>query len=108
MENCIFCSIIAENDPNKIVWQNDAVAAFNSVPKSAPVHVLVVSKEHLKSLDELEDSELANQLLLAARSVAREAGVEGAWQLRANNGAKVGQTIEHLHLHVLGGKEMAE
>ncbi len=90
------------------MWQDNMVVAFDSVPKSAPVHILVVSKEHLKNLDELEDPELANQLLVAARSVAREAGVEGAWQLRANNGAKVGQTIEHLHLHVLGGKEMAE
>jgi histidine triad (HIT) family protein len=107
MKDCIFCSIVT-GDPAKLIWQNDIAVAFKSITPQAPVHILVVPREHIENLDHLENSELAGKLLLAAREVAHSAGLKGAWQLRVNNGAQVGQTVFHLHFHLLGGKEMAE
>lgn len=107
MENCIFCSI-ANGDPAKLVWSNKVAAAFNDLHPKAPVHILVASKQHLTNLDELDDPKLAGELLLAVREVAHNAGLKDAWRMKVNNGAQVGQSIPHLHFHVLGGEAMAE
>jgi histidine triad (HIT) family protein len=101
MEDCIFCSI-ANGDPEKLVWHNDVAAAFKDLHPDAPVHLLVVPKRHIQSLDQLDDTQLAGQMLMAAREVAHAAGVQNAWRLRVNTGAKAGQVIDHLHFHVLG------
>ena len=107
MKDCLFCSI-ANGDPAKLVWQNEVAAAFNDIHPKAPVHILVASKRHIGSIDELEDPQLAGQLVMAVREVAHQAGLKGRWRLQVNNGRAVGQTIEHLHFHILGGKDMAE
>ncbi|HUD11555.1 MAG TPA: HIT domain-containing protein [Candidatus Saccharimonadia bacterium] len=103
MEECIFCSI-ANGDPSKLVWHNKVAAAFNDIHPDAPVHALVVPKKHLESMDQLNDPELAGQLLLAAREVAHQAGIRGSWRLRVNTGAGAGQVVNHLHFHVMGTK----
>ncbi|MBW3537932.1 HIT domain-containing protein [Candidatus Parcubacteria bacterium] len=103
MENCLFCSI-ANGDPDKLVWQNDTAAAFNDIHPKAPVHVLVVPKRHVEKLDDLDDAELAGQLLMAVRQAAEAAGVKGAYRVMVNNGAPAGQVVEHLHFHILGGR----
>jgi histidine triad (HIT) family protein len=103
MEECIFCSI-ANGDPSKLVWKNDVAAAFHDIHPSAPVHVLVVPKQHLTSLDDLDDPVLAGELVMAAREVARELGINGAWRMRVNTGERAGQIVPHLHIHVMGAK----
>lgn len=105
MQDCLFCSI-ANGDPDKLVWQNDFAAAFKDIHPQAPVHVLVVPKKHYLNLDELDDPDMAGKLLLAVREVAHSLGLEGRWRVQVNNGRPAGQVIEHLHFHLLGGKEM--
>jgi histidine triad (HIT) family protein len=107
MNDCIFCSI-ANGDPDKLIWQNEVAAAFKTIQPTAPVHVLVVPKKHIDNIDELDDPELAGKLLMATRAVAEKVGVKGGWRLQVNNGSGVGQTIRHLHFHIIGGKEMSE
>jgi len=107
MEDCIFCSI-ANGDPDKLVWQNDVAAAFKDLHPKSPVHVLVVPKQHIGNLDDLDDQELAGKLVMAVREVAEKTGIKGAWRLSVNNGAKVGQSVPHLHFHLRGGEAMAE
>jgi histidine triad (HIT) family protein len=107
MEDCIFCSI-ANGKMGTLIWSNDVASAFADIHPTAPVHILVVPKRHIENLDQLDEPELAAQLLLAVREVAHQAGVKGGWKLKVNNGAAVGQTVPHLHFHILGGKELAE
>lgn len=107
MNDCIFCSI-ANGDKEKLVWHNDVAAAFKDLYPKAPVHVLVVPKQHIENLNDLTDPELAGRLMMAVREVAETVGVKEGWKLHVNNGAKVGQTVPHLHFHILGGKVMGE
>lgn len=106
-DNCLFCSI-ANGDPKNLVWENEVAAAFKDIHPKAPVHLLVVPKQHIENLDHLDDSELAGQLLLAVREVAHLAGVKGGWKVKINNGEEAGQVVFHLHFHILGGKDMTE
>jgi histidine triad (HIT) family protein len=101
MKDCLFCSI-ANGDSAKLVWHDEDVAAFRDIHPKAPVHILVVPKKHMYSLDELDDLELASKLLMAARAVAEQEGVKGAWRLTVNVGKGGGQVVEHLHFHLLG------
>jgi histidine triad (HIT) family protein len=103
MNDCLFCSI-ANGDPSKLVWHNDVAAAFNDLHPKAPVHILVVPKQHIENLDHLDDPELAGKLLLAVREVAHAAGLKGGWRVRVNNGRPAGQVVDHLHFHVSGTK----
>ncbi len=105
MKDCLFCSI-ANGDQEKLVWENDVVAAFNDIHPKAPVHILVVPKAHFENLDELDHQVLAGQLMMSVRSVAEAAGVKGAYRVVINNGKSAGQVVEHLHLHILGGKKL--
>jgi histidine triad (HIT) family protein len=102
-EDCLFCSI-ANGDSEKLVWQNDFAAAFNDIHPKAPVHILVVPKQHVERLDHLDDEKLAGQLLMAVRKVAHVAGLHGRFRVALNNGRPAGQVIDHLHFHVLGQK----
>jgi histidine triad (HIT) family protein len=106
MKDCLFCSI-ANGDPEKLVWQNDIAAAFVDIHPKAPVHVLVVPKRHVAMLDDLDDAELAGQLLLAVREVAHAQGLVGRYKVQVNNGRLAGQVIDHLHFHVMGTPDIA-
>lgn len=103
MNDCLFCSI-ANGDAAKLLWQNDWAAAFADLHPKAPVHALVVPKHHVERLDDLDDVELAGQLLLAVREVAHALGLKGRYRVALNNGRPAGQIIDHLHFHVLGQK----
>ena len=107
MEDCLFCSI-ANGDAEKLVWSNDFAAAFNDIHPKAPVHVLLVPKKHVAMLDHLSDPDLAGKLLLAVPEVADKLGLKGAYRVQINNGKPAGQIIDHLHLHILGGREMRD
>jgi histidine triad (HIT) family protein len=102
MKDCIFCSIA--RDPSKLIWENDVAAAFKDLYPKAPVHILVVPKQHIESLDQLDDPELAGALLMAVREVAHQAGLKGRFRVALNTGRPAGQVVDHLHFHVLGQK----
>ncbi len=103
---CIFCSIAAGLAQAEIVYADERVLAFRDHRPAAPFHVLVVPREHVESLWELTDADLAGRLLLAAAHVAREAGLERGFRVIANARYDGGQEVGHLHLHVVGGKRL--
>jgi len=104
--DCIFCKIAAGEIPSPFVYESERVFAIRDIAPQAPTHLLVIPREHLLSLAELEDPGLAGELLTAAAQVAREAGLDGGWRLIANTGRDGGQEVPHLHLHVLGGRPL--
>ncbi|HSX48387.1 MAG TPA: HIT domain-containing protein [Candidatus Nanoarchaeia archaeon] len=102
--DCLFCKI-ANGDPEKLVWENEYVAAFNDIHPKAPVHVLVTPKQHINSFDELDDPMQTTQLFQAVRQVAHFLNLKGRWRVIINVGRSAGQVIDHLHVHILGGKD---
>ena len=96
MKDCIFCSI-ANGPAGKLVWQNDIAVAFKDANPSAPIHILVVPKEHVKNLDELEDVQLGGEMLQAVREVATQVGVKKPYKVMI-----YGELVHHLHFHVMG------
>lgn len=109
MADCIFCKIAAGEIPSKLVYEDDLVVAFPDIHPAAPVHLLVVPRKHVQSVAHLADSdqELAGRLLLVARTVAAQAGVaESGYRVIINIGDEGGQTVPHLHVHVIGGRQL--
>lgn len=107
--NCLFCKIVAGQIPGDVVYQDDQAFAFRDIHPAAPVHVLVVPKKHLASLNELADGDqtLAGHLLEVARKVAEQEGIaQSGYRTIINTGANAGQEVFHLHVHVLGGHRM--
>ena len=104
--DCLFCKIVSKDVPAQVVLDRDDVLAFRDVNPQAPTHVLVIPKEHLSSLEAVTDGhgDLLASLVSAANEVAREDGVAGAYRLVTNIGRGAGQSVDHLHLHVLGGR----
>ena len=108
MSDCLFCKIAAGEIPAKLVHEDEDVIAFHDISPQAPVHVLVVPRRHLASLDEAvaEDGELLGRILLTIRRLARELGVESGYRVVNNCGASAGQSVFHIHFHLLGGRPM--
>jgi histidine triad (HIT) family protein len=108
MSDCLFCKIGSGQIPAKIVMQDDDLLAFDDINPQAPVHVLVIPKRHIGSInDAAGDQALLGRLLEAATRVAKQKGIaEGGYRVVANTGRNGGQTVFHLHLHVLGGRPM--
>jgi histidine triad (HIT) family protein len=109
MAACIFCRIARGELPAQIVYRDEQVLAFRDINPQAPVHILVVPCEHLSGLNELDaaHAELLGQLLLAAQRVARAEGLaERGYRLVINQGPEAGQSVDHLHVHLLGGRPM--
>lgn len=107
---CLFCKIANKEIAGKILFEDDHLVAFSDINPQAPTHALVIPKKHMVSLNEATpaDAELLGRLVLAAQRVAREAKLADAgWRLVVNNGANAGQSVFHVHLHVLGGRQMA-
>ena len=107
MENCIFCRIIERRAPAKIVHEDEQVVVIQDVNPQAPVHLLVLPRKHLASLKETapEDEPLLGHLFTVAARLARERGLESnGYRAVINNGSWAGQSVLHLHVHVLGGR----
>ena len=107
MSNCLFCKIVAGQVPGSIVYQDDRVVAFKDINPQAPMHVLVVPRRHIATLNDLspEDDALVGELLRRAAALAREHGhADGGYRTVFNCNADAGQTVFHIHLHVLGGR----
>jgi len=106
MSDCLFCRIVAGEIPADVVHDGDDFVAFRDIAPKAPVHVLVIPKKHIVSLAEADagDAGLLGRLLAATSEVARKLGVGEAFRVAVNSGAGAGQSVFHLHLHVLGGR----
>ena len=106
--NCIFCKIVAGQIPSTAVYQDELAYAFADVNPKAPVHVLIVPREHIASLAEAaaEHSSLLGHLSWVAAEIAREKGLQKGYRVVINTSEDGGQTVDHLHLHLLGGRQM--
>jgi histidine triad (HIT) family protein len=106
MADCLFCSIAAGEIPADVIVETDEVVAFNDINPAAPTHVLVIPKRHVASAAELEtdDAPLLGALFDVAAQVGRT--IDGGWRLVTNVGPDAGQSVFHLHFHVLGGRPL--
>lgn len=108
--SCLFCKIVAGEIPATKVYEDDRVLAFNDITPQAPMHVLVVPKQHVATLNDLtqKDDELVGSMVRAAAAIAKERGFDGpGFRTVFNCNAQAGQTVFHIHLHVLGGRSLA-
>ncbi len=106
-QECIFCRIVRGEIPSERVFEDEAVVAFRDIQPAAPTHVLIVPREHIRSVSDLNDDDtaIAGALLLAARTIAAQEGlVADGYRVITNTGDWGGQSVDHLHLHVLGGR----
>lgn len=107
-ERCIFCRIAAGEIPSKQVHADDEIVAFHDLSPQAPVHVLVIPRKHISSLDDAgaEDRALLGRILLTIRELATQLDIGGAYRVVNNCGAPAGQSVFHVHFHLLGGRPM--
>jgi len=109
MDNCVFCEIAKGKTYSDIVYEDDDAIAFTDIDKQAPVHILVIPKKHIRSLAEIEENDLPiiGRLFDIANKVAREKGInKKGYRLVINCGIESGQSVWHLHVHLLGGRRM--
>lgn len=109
MNDCLFCKIVQGVIPATIVYENDHVIAFDDISPQAPVHTLIVPKTHVENLGDEPSAELLAQVFGAVHEVAKIKGVsESGYRVIQNNGPDAGQTVYHLHVHILGGRSFGE
>ena len=109
MTDCLFCKIITREIPGSIVYEDDRVLAFNDINPQAPTHVLIIPKRHIESLNELEpgDDQIVGELVRRAAAIAKERGIAaGGYRVVFNTNRDAGQSVWHIHLHLLGGRPM--
>ncbi len=109
MEECIFCKIINKEIPASIVFEDEKMIAFNDINPQAPIHILLIPREHFASLNEIpeEKKNILSHLLLKARQIAQEKGIaEKGYRIVLNTESDSGQEVFHIHLHLLGGRWM--
>jgi len=109
MFGCLFCQIIARQKPAQIIFEDEWCIAFDDIHPQAPVHLLLVPRKHISSLNEdvSTEKELLGHLLVIAAKLAKEKGIDATgYRIVINTNAGAGQTVFHLHLHVLGGRIM--
>ena len=109
MNDCLFCKIIAGDIPSTKVYEDDAVLAFRDIAPQAPTHILVIPKAHISGCDGVtsENSGVVAHIFEAIPEIARAEGLTGGYRVVSNCGADAGQTVPHLHFHILGGKPLA-
>jgi len=106
-DDCLFCRIVRKEIPAKLVAEDEHSLAFRDIKPQAPVHVLVIPKEHVPSLDQATDATMLGRLSLMAADIARKEGItEGGYRTVMNTNRDAGQTVFHVHLHLLGGRSM--
>ena len=110
MSDCIFCKIAAGEIPSACLYEDESVFAFRDINPQAPVHFLVIPKSHIGSVAELtaENSAVVSKCFEVIAKVAAQEGLESGYRVISNCGADAGQTVPHLHFHVLGGKPLGE
>lgn len=110
MEGCPFCGIENEKKPDDIPYQDDRMVAFENIYPTAPVHTLIIPKKHITSVAELEeeDSQLVGDMIYQLRRIAEAKNLDKGYKIVINTGREGGQVINHLHIHLLGGKKFKE
>jgi len=108
MSDCIFCKIANGEIPTNMVYEDDKIAAFRDLEPQAPEHVLIVPKKHIQSLDQTgpQDAELLAHIMLKIKEIAKILELENGYRVVINTGADGGQTVPHLHVHLLGKRSM--
>ncbi|WP_294351102.1 histidine triad nucleotide-binding protein [uncultured Clostridium sp.] len=110
MEDCIFCKIIKGEIPSKKIYEDDKVYAFYDISPEAPVHFLVIPKEHICSVNDIneENSSIISHIFLAINKIVNDLGIaENGYRIVNNTGKDGGQTVHHMHYHVLAGRNLA-
>ena len=107
--NCLFCKIIAGDIPSTKVYEDETVYAFRDIAPQAPTHILVIPKTHISGMSAVceENAALAGHCLMVAAKVAKAEGLENGYRIVSNCGDDAGQTVHHLHFHILGGKKLS-
>ncbi len=107
MENCIFCKIIASEISSQKIYEDELVFSFRDISPQAPAHILIIPKVHIASVAETIDSSLLGHMVITAAKIAKDEGIEATgYRLVFNCGHDAGQTVDHLHLHLLGGRSL--
>jgi len=109
VKDCIFCKIVRKEIPSNLVYEDDEFLAFEDINPQSPVHALIIPKSHIKSLNDIDEKNSAffGKLMLVARNIAEERGVsKTGYRVVLNCGIEGGQTVFHLHVHILGGRRM--
>lgn len=107
--NCLFCKIIAGDIPSNKVYEDETVFAFRDIAPQAPTHILLVPKVHMDSVNAVtaENSSVVAHIFEVIPQIAQAEGLENGYRVVSNCGADAGQTVNHLHFHILGGKQLA-
>jgi len=108
MADCIFCMIANKEIPAKVVFEDDQLLCFHDLEPQAPVHVLIIPKKHIASMDDVtdDDQELLGHLMIKVKDIAKELGLENGYRLVNNCGEDGFQTVKHVHFHLLGKRKM--
>jgi histidine triad (HIT) family protein len=109
MSECLFCAIVEGKINANVVYRDDAIVAFKDIAPRAPVHILIIPRKHLVSVSEITEADLGliGQIFEVAARLAREQGIaDSGYRLVVNSGADAGQSVFHLHYHLLGGRRM--
>lgn len=107
-DDCLFCKIVRQEIPVPLVYDADGCVAFRDINPQAPTHILIVPREHVASLNDATDAAMIGQLSLAAAAIARKEGIaEGGYRTVVNTNRDAGQTVFHIHLHLLGGRSLS-
>lgn len=107
MTHCLFCKIINKEIPSNILYENDFALAFNDINPQAPVHILLIPKKHFDSIAEVNDEVLLGKLMILAAKIAGDQNLENGYRIVINKGSDGGQTVFHLHIHILGGRQLS-
>lgn len=109
MSDCLFCKIVAKEIDSTVVHESTEVLAFQDINPAAPTHVLVIPKRHIASADELgpDDGDLLAEMFQTMTAVSKAAGLQDGHRIVTNVGSDAGQTVSHLHFHVLGGRSLS-
>lgn len=107
MDNCLFCKIINGDIPSSKVYEDDIVLAFNDIEPQAPVHILIIPKMHIKSAAEIneDNSMIVAHIFQVAAKIAKEMGLTDGFRIVSNCGDSAGQSVKHLHFHLLSGRD---
>lgn len=107
--DCLFCKIVAGDIPAKKIYEDDLVVAFHDIAPQAPVHFLVIPKKHISTMNDIqeEDRELVGHIMYTAQRLAKELGCDDGFRVAMNCNKMGGQTVYHIHLHVLGQRQMS-
>ena len=108
MADCIFCMIANHEIPSNVVYEDDKLICFHDLEPQAPVHVLVIPKKHIESLDDVkeEDKELMGHIMVTIKKIAAKLELENGYRVVSNNGEDAFQTVKHLHFHILGKRKL--